>query len=359
MQTWLTKLKPYERHLSALAMVGGFVFDNFAFGRIDHPATQIVLAGYLLFAAASIAFLHFFEARAEQNHKPFRWRMLISAATQFALGGLWSAFLIFYSRSSAIVVSWPFLLVLMAILLSNEIFREYHSRLVFTVVLFFIALFSYMTFVVPIFVGTINEFTFLISGGLTLVVFAVFLLLLAALGRKRIWDDIGKVAAGAIVAFVGINLFYFLNVLPPIPLAMSDVGIYHRIERGRGTYEATGELLPWTVKFGATPMIHLKPGEPLYAYSAVFAPIQLKTKIVHRWQFYNAQTHRWVTTATIAFPITGGRDNGYRGFTIKSHPREGAWRVDIDTVDGRVIGRIGFLVQSVAREPEMTTKILN
>ncbi|HEY4124956.1 MAG TPA: DUF2914 domain-containing protein, partial [Rhizomicrobium sp.] len=307
---------------------------------------------------ASIAFLHYFESRAEQHRTTFRWRAIVSAATQFALGGLWSAFLIFYTRSSAIVVSWPFLLVLAGILLSNEIFREYHSRLVFTVVLFFIALFSYMTFVVPILVGTINEFTFLISGGCTLLVFALFLGLLAMLGRKRVWDDIGKVTIGALAAFVVINVFYFLNVLPPIPLAMADVGIYQHISHANGGYTATGEPLPWTVKFGQTRVIHLKPGAPLYAYSAVFAPIQLKTKIVHRWQYHDDKKG-WVTASTIGFPITGGRDNGYRGFTIKSHPQAGAWRVDIDTVDGRVIGRIGFYVQTVSQEPEMMTKALN
>jgi hypothetical protein len=32
--------------------------------------------------------------------------------------------------------------------------------------------------------------------------------------------------------------------------------------------------------------------------------------------------------------------------------------VDIDTVDGRVIGRIGFYVEWVGEEPEMETKFL-
>jgi hypothetical protein len=357
MRRWIAKLKPYERQLSAVAMVGGFIFDNFAFGRIDHPATQAVFAGYLVFAGASIMVLHYFETRAERIGKPFRWRTIVSAATQFALGALWSAFLIFYTRSSAIVVSWPFLLVLAAIFLSNEIFREYHSRLVFTVVLFFVALFSYMTFVVPIVVGTMNEFTFIISDACTLLAFALFLGLLAVLGRKRVWDDIGKLTIGALVAFVAINLFYFFNILPPIPLAMADVGIYHRIVRTDGGYKAAGEPLPWSVRLGQTPTIHLKRGEPLYAYSAVFAPIELRTKIVHRWQYHDDKKG-WVTVSTIGFPITGGRDNGYRGFTIKSHPQPGAWRVDIDTVDGRVIGRIGFYVEWVGEEPEMETKFL-
>lgn len=358
MRALLARLKPYERQLSALAMVGGFIFDNFAFGRIDHPAIQAVFVGYLLFAGASIALQHYFESRAERRGVPFRWRTLVSATTQFALGALWSAFLIFYTRSSAIVVSWPFLLVLFGIFVSNEIFREYHSRLVFTVVLFFIAVFSYATFVVPIVVGTINEFTFLLSDICALAVFTVYLLLLAILGRKRIWEDIGGLAIGSGAAFAAINLFYYLNILPPIPLAMADVGIYHRIERIDGGYRATGEPVPWTVKFGQPRTVHLRPGEPLYAYSAVFAPIQLKTKIVHRWQYHDGKKG-WVTAATIAFPIRGGRDNGYRGFTIKSNPKPGAWRVDIDTVDGRVIGRIGFYVQAATQEPQMETKYLN
>ena len=47
-------VKRYERPLSAASMVAGFVFDNFYFDRVDHPATQIVLAAYLALAVVSI-----------------------------------------------------------------------------------------------------------------------------------------------------------------------------------------------------------------------------------------------------------------------------------------------------------------
>ncbi len=357
MRAALARLKAHERQLSALAMVGGFIFDNFAFGRIDHPATQIVFTGYLLFAAISIAVHHSCEARAEHRGEVFRWRAVASALTQFALGALWSAFLIFYSRSSAVIVSWPFLAVLAAILLGNEFLRSYHARLVFTVVLFFIALFSYMTIALPIAVGTMDEFTFLLSGAATLIVFAAYLILLALLGRQRVWNDIGKISLGALAAFCAINLFYFFNLLPPIPLAMSDSGIYHKVTRENGGYRAVGEPVPWQVKFGQTQDVHLKPGEPLYAYSAVFAPIALKTRIVHRWQYHDAKTG-WTTASTIGFPITGGRDNGYRGFTQKSNLRPGAWRVDVETPDHRVIGRLRFNISWATTEPTLQTRDL-
>ena len=56
-------VKKYERPLSAVSMVAGFIFDNFYFDRVDHPATQIVLAVYLALAVVSIVLIHFVEVR--------------------------------------------------------------------------------------------------------------------------------------------------------------------------------------------------------------------------------------------------------------------------------------------------------
>ena len=95
---------------------------------------------------------------------------------------------------------------------------------------------------------------------------------------------------------------------------------------------------------GAAPILHVGPAEPLSVYSAVFAPIQLRTNIVHIWRRYDEAAGRWQTEAVVSFPITGGRDGGYRGYSIKSSPRAGRWRVDIATADGRLVGRVPFSV---------------
>jgi hypothetical protein len=49
--------------------------------------------------------------------------------------------------------------------------------------------------------------------------------------------------------------------------------------------------------------------------------------------------------------IAGGREAGYRGYTTKSKLDPGEWRVDVETKDGRVIGRIGFHVEEGSGEP--------
>ena len=141
MRALIAKLKPYERQLSALAMIGGFVFDNFAFGRIDHAMTQAVFIVYLLVAGISIAVLHGLESRPDGRKPSDKTRTILVAVTQFALGCLLSGFCVFYIRSASVTSSWPFLLAMAAIFIGNEYLRQYHARLVFAALLFFFALY--------------------------------------------------------------------------------------------------------------------------------------------------------------------------------------------------------------------------
>ena len=64
---WYHALKPYERHLSAAALAGGFGFDYASYGRLDHPVTQTLLLVYMTVAAGSIALLDFLQTRADSD----------------------------------------------------------------------------------------------------------------------------------------------------------------------------------------------------------------------------------------------------------------------------------------------------
>lgn len=338
----------YERHLSALAMVGGFAFDNYFFRRIDIPATQLLFAAYIFAAAVAIALLHAQESRAQPDAPRPRWWIVFPMVTQFAFGSLWSGFLIFYARSAVLAASWPFLLMLGAVFLGNEVLRRYHSRLLFSTMLLFFALFSYTIFIVPIYLRAIGTIPFLISGAIAVGLFVVFLRLLAALGRDRFRETEWKMAGGALAVFLSINFFYFTNILPPLPLALSDAGVYHAIHREGAVYQAAAEQQDWKTRFGWPAQIHAAPGDRLYAFSAVFAPIKLATRITHRWQHYDMAKKRWLTRSVYSFGIVGGRDGGYRGYSAKSKVEAGDWRVDIETDDKRMVGRLAFTVTPVA-----------
>ena len=59
----------------------------------------------------------------------------------------------------------------------------------------------------------------------------------------------------------------------------------------------------------------------------------------------------WISASRISFPIRGGREEGYRGFSQKSNVFPGSWRVYVETKDGQIIGRIRFDV--VAGSPPL------
>jgi hypothetical protein len=372
-------LHRYERHLSAAAMVVGYAVDNFTFGRIDHPGAHLVFSAYLAVAVLSIAVAHWLQGRkdraaaaaAAKTDRPnppavepeperrFRLSIWLPAVTQFALGGLWSGFLVFYSRSAVLAASWPFLLLLLAFLVGNEVFRRYHARLVFVALLLFFAFYSYAVFVVPVFTRSIGRVTFLASGVCAVVAFYFFLRLLWVLDRRRYRQSRWQLIGGAIAITAVMNTFYFTGILPPLPLALSDVGIYHGARHQGTVYQVQEEAQPWMVRLGfARPVVHVAPGEKLALYSAVFAPIRMTTQITHRWQWWDAHTKHWQTLSTVSFAISGGREHGYRGYSLKSAPRAGDWRVSIDSADGRLIGRLAFDVAPVPSPVQTTSRIL-
>jgi hypothetical protein len=354
---WIQK---YERHLSALAMIAGFICDNLFFTRVNIERTQILLAIYAAACFMSIPLLHFIEARIARGRPRPRWRFLLPLTTQFALGGFWSAFVIFYSRSAVFSASWPFLLLLFLIFLGNEYFSKYHTRLVFTTTLFFFALYSCAIFELPIYTGTLGTLTFLESGLIAVCVFELFTVLLRILGRERFLADVRRIRVGALGVLVVINLFYFTNILPPLPLSATAAGIYHSVTRIPDDYVATSETESWEVHYlGFAPTLHISLGESLSAYSSVFAPTILATTIVHRWQWYDETKEEWITKAIIKYPIVGGRDGGYRGYSSMPINVAGQWRVDIETADSRLIARLPFTVEMVATEPAEATVTLD
>ena len=349
----------HERQISALSLAGGFAFDSATFGRIDHAVTQAVFIVYLLVAGISIAVLHVLESRPDGRKPSDKTRTILVAITQFALGCLLSGFCVFYIRSASITSSWPFLLAMAAIFIGNEYMRRYHSRLVFAALLFFFTLYSYAILLVPVVIGRIGHIPFLISGAIAMLIFFFFMRALAQLGHERYRSARMQVLAGMVLITIFLNAAYFLRLLPPLPLVLTDAGVYHEVKRAGADFQAQQEEEPpeWQALFGTHAIMHVQKGAKLYLYNAVFAPRGLRTRIVHDWQWLQPGKG-WVSQQRISVPITGGREDGFRYYTTKSSPRPGQWQVNIQTFDGRAVGRVRFAVEEQAVPPALGTRLL-
>ena len=340
-------------------MAGGYIFDSFTFGRVDHISTHIVFVAYLAVAGGAIALSHRLESRPVEKQPSQRVRTILSAATQFALGCLLSGFCVFYLRSASLWSSWPYLLLLAGIFVGNEFFKAYTTRFTLALLLYFFALFSYAILMVPVLIAMLGTIPFLISGAAALAVFWLYTDILARFGRERFRQVRVRILGGTLAIFALMNLCYFAKILPPLPLALADAGVYHSVKKAGNVYQAMEEAQPWVSYLGAQPIEHLAPGDKLYLYSSVFAPARASTQIVHRWEWYDPAAKSWQPQSRVSFSINGGRDGGYRVYSVKSRPKAGDWRVNIATGDGRQLGRIRFAVAVETLSGALVPRTLN
>jgi len=346
----------YMRYVSPLSLVAGFILDTlFLAKRVDLFLTNALLFLYLLVSAAAICLINVIQTGRLRHPLALKALPLLPVVAQFAFGGLFSAYLSLYSRSADVAVTWVFVIAIAALVLLNERFAHFYARFSVQVPIYFTVLFSFLIFFLPILFHRIGPAIFLISGGVSLIVISGFWHLLSRLTPQVVRENRKKVFTAIAGIFLGFNVLYFTGAIPPLPLSLKSAGVYHSIERlPGGEYRLVGEKLRWYEQYlNYAPVYHRVSGEPVYAWSAIFAPSGLSTKILHEWQQYDAQNKQWVTTNTVSFPIVGGRDGGYRGYSLKYTGEEGRWRVNVITAYGQLIGRLTFEVKDATSTPRL------
>lgn len=337
----------YERYISAATFFAGFLWDTFTLSRIDSLAGTVLIFMYLVVAGLSIFLIQFFAApdRKYQHFAP-----LLPFVIQFTFGALLSALFIYYFRSASFAGSWFFLALLGGILVGNEFLRSRYRLLEFQLSVFFVVLLAFMIFYVPIIFQHIGTDMFLAAGAISLLVtaFLIFILLRVIPSSER-GGVRRKLLFGIGSSYLLFNVLYFANIIPPIPLVLKQAHVYHSVIRDEsGRYIGEGEVQKWYEQyFIYAPTYHHLPNETVYFFSAVFAPTALKTPLVHEWQYFDAKNNTWTTVSKIVFPIMGGREEGYRAYSIKNNIIPGTWRVVVKTESGAVLGQENFTVVDV------------
>ncbi|MBU6390216.1 DUF2914 domain-containing protein [Patescibacteria group bacterium] len=334
-----------KKHGSAVAFILGFAWDNVMIGRIDHAFANIMLGTYLTISAFCIIALniHVKKNSGGPSQKYGRWLAIIM---QFCFGSLMSAYIIFYTRSASLAASWPFLAFLVLMVLGNELLRERYHLPRFQIPIFFIVLFSYAVFSLPIIVGRIGSDIFMASGLVSVAIVS----LLWLVGRRAAPEAFASDKRAAVISVAAIymlfNIAYFEQIIPPVPLALKYIGVYHLVTRNNdGSYSLSFEPGFWyPIITDTSGTYHKSPGEPVYVWSSVFAPTRITTPLFYRWSYFDASKNAWVTTDLVPFQIVGGRDAGFRGYTFKTGAFPALWQVSVETAQGALIGETRFTV---------------
>ncbi len=368
----------YQRHLASIFLVGGFVFTTLTLTRVDEFIENFWIVIHIAVAAFGIFMINVYEHRAAtvlkspeqspalRDKKKLLWnekiRTVLLYVTQFAFGGCFSTFLVFYFRSSSLSVSWPFLLILSAIFIANERLRRHYSRLTFQIIVLFISIYLFAIFFIPVVLKKIGPDIFVLSGFISLLIICVFLMLLRFVGHEKFKKSGGLIWMGIGAVLLLMNVLYFTNIMPPIPLSLKQAGVYHNINRqADGNLSLLAEQRSWPTiirdffRFSET--YHQVPGEDVYVFSAVFSPTDLSTDIVHEWQYFDEGAGHWITSSRIDLGILGGRASGYRTYSVKSSVFPGKWRVNVETQNGQLIGRVKFVVEASDINPPVEAEV--
>lgn len=348
----------YEHHIGVGALLTGFLFDLIIADRPDSIPNNILLLSYFLIAGSFIIILNL-RQRKRTEHSPEPLFLLL--ILQFCFGGLASNLLVLYGRSGTLAGSALFVGLLVLLIIGNEWLRSRYATLRFNIAVYYFLILTYCAIAAPTFIfRTIGNGVFLLSGLLSLVYIAGFLAIIFFAvfrgDRKRQLMEVSLVIGLIYLVFNGL---YFLNVIPPVPLALRDIGIYHSVlKRADGTYLGLYEKAPWYQFWRDTsPHFSLGSSQSAFCFSSVFAPSALRAPIYHKWERKNPESGEWEVRARVAFAISGGRDEGYRGFTVKSNLEQGEWRCSVETSSGALIGRQGFKAEA-ALTPELSQKTL-
>lgn len=354
----LTKWEQFQalrsRHAHAqevLFFFAGFCFDLLLLHSIDSVPMLIHQGSYVVLLSLLIGVDHHYVVKGEEA-KGF-WGKVLSFRVwviHFLFGTLLNAFVVFYFRASSLS-SLGFLIfmpLLAAVLIANELprFRTLGPFMRMGLLSFVIT--SFLAYLLPVLVGSIEMWMFLLSTVLSaLAIFGLW----KAYGRYTVdpkWTFTRAVAPSIGVQVLLLGL-YFAGVVPPVPLSLKYIGVYHEVEKVVDETGKKEEVLryvspgfrPWE---NGAQTFKARKGDKVHVWTRIFAPRKFHDGIRVRWAWKDPRLG-WQWTDAIPLTLRHSGEKGWWGSTYKQNWVPGDWKVRVETEDGRVIGAISLTIE--------------
>lgn len=354
------KYNEKEGIYNSLFFIGGVIFDIVTLDDIDSLMSISQQLFYILTIGTFLYFdlIHRYSPLNIRKgfHTIWNYRGPI---LHFLLGSLLSIYSLFFIKSASIVSSFGFVMFMLVLLVGNELKVVQKQQVSLKIGIYSICIFSFFSMIFPVLLGHVGKIPFSLS------VFASFLFILSfyRLIYKKI-DNKNSLRKALLLPSFSIlsifTLFYYLGWIPPVPLSVKEIGVYHNIERNTvGDYELFYEKSDWQFWLSGDQNFKSFQGEKIYIFTRIFSPARFNDTLYLNWQTYIESKNKWVSTDRIPIKISGGRKSGYRGYAFKENYSEGDWRVLVETNDQREVGRINFSVKKFnePREIEITQSV--
>lgn len=331
----------------AIFFFGGFLWDALTIGRNVAYSDLITFFVYLGISAAilyTIGSPRFILADASKLspwvakiHKRLYWENLPYFLLQFMFGNLLSSLFILYFKSSNHWLAWLMSILLGIMLVANEYLEDEYKQFTLSWSLFGFCAMLLFNFALPYLMGSIHAVWFYLST--ILGAGAAYLL------YKKTPNHYGSIWPVWVIASV-LMLAYAFDIIPPVPLVKRDIAVGYALNKVDGNYQLSQQPSSWWVFWRDTSTeLHVAPGQRVYCFSSVFAPSGLKTRLYHVWQYHDKK-NGWQTRSKVGFTLSGGRYDGFRGYTYKSDLQAGEWKISVETENDKTVAVQEFSVKA-------------
>ncbi len=342
----------YETHFDVAIFILGFIFDYATAGDVD----EAFMLGQQIFYLIVIGLILIGESHStskivEKIQNTFVWKYR-TFLIHFSLGSILNIYSFFFLKSAAFYNSILFFIFLIGVIVANELPAVKKAGLNLKWGLWVLSLICFFSIVCPLIIGFVGWTSFALTMCLTMtVVLSIYRFLspnvsdLTLFKRNFVWPN-----AGIIGGFV---FLFVMGLIPPVPLAAFNLGVFHSLEKKEGKFILSHEKPWWKFWHRGDEYFKYREGDQVVFFAQIYSPSQIKDQIFIRWMYKDLRMG-WQTSDMVPINITGGRKEGFRGYAYKKNVSPGMWRVQIETTDHREIGRTYFeIVNSVETSPRI------
>jgi hypothetical protein len=113
-------------------------------------------------------------------------------------------------------------------------------------------------------------------------------------------------SAGVLIGFL---TFYLFRLIPPVPLSIPFIGVYHQVERAGDSYRLSHERPAWRIWHNGDQHFLAQPGDRVYVFFRIFSPARFADQVQMRWS-WNDPARGWVAHDAIPIRIVAGASWG-------------------------------------------------
>lgn len=265
------------------------------------------------------------------------WKQRFTWAVQFCFGGLFSALVVCYFKSSGSLASLLLVILLAILLVGNEFLQKKYESFGVSLAFFCLLGTMFMNFAIPHLVHHIGFIWFFLS---TLLSFGMCIFIWKISHRKKT-----ILIAPAIISIL-LVVAYIMNWVPPVPLVLKQKIACQNFDKASYSCDIDDPNILQSIGL-QIPSVHKMDTSEVYFLASVYAPAKLKAELEYLWYYQDPKTSKYKLTDRISsgrMMINGGRESGFRTYTRKKNIPAGKYRVEVAYKNGAVIGSGTFEV---------------